>query len=380
MASYKNIEEYRRKKKRRRILRNTAIVVILACLLVIVLFGVKYFRESSLQDKITGGLSAEEQQFPLAISKEQPMDILAAGDGFAVLSKSSVLTYASSGKRQQTISHGYTNPVMKVNNKRILTYDRGGNKLRVDTLNSKIGEITTDSTILCAAIAPNGNIAIAMSYISNAPVIVVYDSNLNVIYRYLTTEEFSTISFSEDGSNLVLSNIVARNGLLSAEVYEMNITKEEEARVTEVADFLPLQAIYSGNRILLIGMDGVVSLDGNRQQTRWESKGALEHFALASSGVAVMVNNDVFSNNSIITSLSSDGKVITEAEPEEEIIDVSTDGKRILVLGEKTLFIYDMSMKLLQKINLERNFIEVTQNNNMAYIMSENSIERKTID
>lgn len=375
MATYNNIEEYRRKKKRRRVLRNLLIVLILLAVLSLVLWGAAYFRGSSLEDKITGGLDTQ-QQFPLTISRELLMDILPFGDGFAVLSKSSVLTYDSNAKRGQTISHGYTNPVLKANGKRLLTYDRGGSKFRVDTYGGAVGEITTESAILCAALAPNGSVAVAMSYRSNVPVVVVYDSNLNVTYRYSTTEEYSTIAFSSDSSRLLLSEVTTQKGILSAALFELDLSTETEAAVTEVSDVLPLSAVYASNHVVLVGMEGVVSLDANRTATRWECQGELQNFTVAPNGTVIFVNHDPLSAESVVTAISPEGKELGQAEPQEDILAVSSDGSRTLVLGKRTLFIYDSAMKLVEQKELEQTFIQVAQNGNTAYLLSEDGVDR----
>lgn len=381
MANYQNIQEYRRKKRLKRIVRNLLLAAFIVILLFVLLNVLEVFKGSRL-DQLLGNARLEEtDQFPLTIKKEQLVDLHNVGDHIAVLTKSSILTYNSSGVREYGVTHGYTNPVMKENGKRLLTYDRGGLKLRVDTKNSEIGEVAVTSPIISADISESGRIAVAMKYKSNSPVIVVYNENLDIIYRNTVPEDFVSISFAEDENRIALAAVTSPTGVLSADFYTYDLTNPEKGETqTQVSGILPLLiAPQSGGGYILIGKDSAISINGSSQQ-RYEYTGALQHYALAGRDAVILINENIFNNYSVLSLLTRDGMPKGTIDIDDEVIDVYSDGARIAVLGKNALYNYDMSLKLLNRTPLSSTFRRVVYSGNAAYVMGEDTLEKYSME
>ncbi|MCI8406917.1 MAG: hypothetical protein HFE43_07980 [Oscillospiraceae bacterium] len=383
LASYKDINDYRRRKKIKQIAVKLILVSAVLGLLFVTLNLLQAFQGNSFENMITRELSVEIPDFPLTIKNEQPIDLYSLGGNFAVLTKANLLVYSSGGTRIASYNHGYTNPVVKEGEKRLLTYDRGGTKLRVDAAAGSVGEITTGNTIICAEIAPNGNVAVATSYRNHAPVITVYNSSLKEIYHYTESRDFTALAFSEDGGRLAACTVETRQGLLCAVIYEMEISKKTPARVTEITNILPLGLAYqSDGGLVVTGRNRLARLepsDQNRMPQFTEYTGEIQRFFQV-KGQTVLLQKNLFNSDSTLCVYSSSGVLKASCGIAEEAADLYTDGERILVLGKKQLHCYDMKLKAGEPILLNKAGQKVIFSGRNAFVMSTDNIDRYDID
>ena len=380
MANYRNIEEYRRKKRNRRIIRNILLAIFIVGLLFILLNILEIFKGSKLDQMITGAQQQESDRYPLTIKQEQMVDLQTVGSSIAVLTKSSIMTYSSKGTKENTVMHGYTNPVVKEGGKRLLVYDRGGNKLRVITQSSEIGEVTTESPILCADISSSGKVAVAMSYKSNTPAVIVYNENLKVAYRYFVTEDFTSVAFSEDGTRLALLSLTSPDGILGANLYELDTAKSEDAKITHISNIVPLAVSYkAGGGLFVVGKDSTVCINGISQK-RFEYTGTLERFSFVGRDSLLLVTENMFSSYSALTLLSGDASVKKSMELNDDVLDVYSDGGRIEILSKKSLGNFDSTLGRLNEIPISTTCRKVVYNGEDAYTMGEDTIQKYSID
>lgn len=115
--------------------------------------------------------------------------------------------------------HGCTNPVVYENGTRLLTFDRGGTKLRIDGLKGNENELTTEHTILCAQIGSDGSVAVITTHDQYASYLQVYDANMNLRYRYgSASESFSIAAFSPDQTHIAACAIDSAAGSFLARI------------------------------------------------------------------------------------------------------------------------------------------------------------------
>ena len=380
MASYQNIEEYRRKKRLKRLARN----LLLSAAILAALFGVLYlcdvFEGSPVEEWLTGTRTVKEDKFPLTVKKEQLISVYGVGSNLAVLTKSSLLFYDFAGEHLGTQYHGYTNPVTRESGKRLLTYDRGGLRLRVDSASGKIGELTMESAIISAQMSPSGKVAVLMSYRANVPVLVVYDENLELVYRYFSAEDFTALAFSSDGTHVLLSSIQSKGGILSTELYELDSTQTGDSgkTVTLVNDILPVAISYlSDGSWMVAGKDSAVCIDARtKAQTRYEYEGTLQRLALCGEEALVLVNEDLFSSYSTITLLTKGGMPQKTTRIEDEVLDVCCRDGQVYVLGKQSAYRYDFGLKLQDELPLEKSCKKIGSNAEAAFIMGEDTVQK----
>ena len=132
-----DIEEYRRKKKREkwlhRLLRVGALLLILSAIVGGIYLYQRYDLEQLLKNAAEGtgtnnpfAGSRQTTSFPVALDAVEPIDILSFGDSVVLLTSDETALLDASGKTSFQFVHGFTNPVVKTGNDRVLTYDRRG--------------------------------------------------------------------------------------------------------------------------------------------------------------------------------------------------------------------------------------------------------------
>lgn len=384
MGKYKNIEDYRRKKRLSGFLKKLILLAVIAGILIVLLNVLEIFKGKDINEMI--GLKTEESQsqdFPIIIKNEQMVDFVTFSNNVGVLTKANVLIYSSNGKKTNNFLHGYTNPVIKESNKRVMTYDRGGNKLRVDSASASIGEIQTKFSILTAQISKSGNVAVVTSHDRYPCEVQVYDNNLkNVIYRYYSTEELSAIEFAHDEQTLIGSAITTINGILSAHLYKLSIKEEVLADIVVIKDILPLAiCVNEENNIKVLGKDVIVSINTQtNEQKRYEYQGDLQYFVNSSSKETVLVNKNILSGYSVVSVISPDGSELASANINGDIIDIYSDGSRITVLMKSKVSCYDMKLKELNSYTLERSMNKVVYSGTDMYVLGADNILKFVID
>lgn len=384
LGEYKSIEDYRRKKRFGRFFKKFLLIIVIAVILIVLLNVLELFKGTKLEE-IIGSKSGTEsvKDFPLYIKNEQMVDFATFNNNIAVLSKANVFVYNNNGKKVNSFMHGYTNPVIKESTKRILTYDRGGNKLRVDTANSSIGSVQLKFPILTAQISTNGSVAVVTSSDRYPCEVQVYDNSLkNMIYRYYSTEEFSIVDFSMDEQSLFCGAISTREGILSCNIYNLGMNDTEIKEVTLVKDILPL-AIFEndGNKLKIVGKDSIVTINQKDQtQERYDYKGGLQSFVNSSINETILINKNLLTSYSTITVVGADGKPLATMNIDDDVIDVYSDGSRISVLCKSNLYNYDMSLAELDNIRLTKSMNKIVYNGSNIYILGADSIEKYDMD
>lgn len=379
MAKYKNLADFRRQKLIGRVVKNSILILIVFSILMTVLNAYEVFHTTN-QDGVIGVNLNETalKEFPVIIKSEQVSDFATFSNIIAVLTKSSVIMYNMNGKKLNTIMHGYINPVVKESKQRLLTYDRGGTKLRVDTENTKIGDLTFNNSIITAEIATTGEIVVVTTSERYACEIEVYDSSLrNITYRYLSTEVISSVEFSGDKKHIIGNSITSLNGILSCNLYRLDITTGEDAEITFINDILPLNISYGDrNTVKILGSDCIVTVNlDTGEQTRYTYKGNLQHFAKSSNGETILINKSMYSNYSTITVVSATGEIHATRDVTSEILDVYCDGSKIAILCKGDIYDFNMDLNLLNEFTLKKTMKNIVYGNSNIYVLGVDTIE-----
>lgn len=379
MTKYKNLADYRKQRFIKKSIRNIIVISIVFFLLMTVLNAYEVFHTSNIDGVIGVNLNETAlKEFPVIIKSEQVADFATFSNNIAVLTKSSVIIYNLNGKKLNTIMHGYINPVIKESRQRILTYDRGGTKLRVDTENTKIGDLTFSNSIITAEIALTGELVVVTTSDRYACEIEVYDNTLrNITYRYLSTEVISSVEFSSDRKNIIGNSITSVNGILSCNLYRLDITTGDDAEIISVADILPLSVSYGNkNTVKILGSDCIVTVNlDTGDQSKYYYKGNLQHFAKSSNGETVLINKSMYSNYSTVTVISATGEVSASRDVNSEIIDVYCNGSKIAILSRSDIYDFNMDLNLLNEFSLKKTMKNIVYGNSNIYVLGVDTIE-----
>lgn len=385
MAKYKSIEEYRSKKKRKSFLKKIFLFLLIIGILCLLLYVLKGFKETAIDGLIQNkpdGTTQGTESFPIIIKNEPLQNIYGISSHLGILTKTNIYTYNENGKRLNKQTHGYSNPVVREGNKRVLIYDRGGNGFRVDTQNSTIGTKIVEGQIIYAQIHTNGNVAVVTTHERYASVITVYDASLSELYQYSVTERISNVCFAPDNRHILATAIVTINGKLGANLYELNINDSEDISKQTIMDILPLNISYSENsNITIIGKDSLITINAeSKAETRYEYSGNLHNFINGSVNESIIITDNYSDVSSLISVVGADGIVKNATTINDTVLDVYSDGSRILVLGKNLAYNYDSTLQLLNQFELSKSFQKIMYNGNSVYFMATDCVEKEKID
>lgn len=385
MAKYKDIESYKRVSRLKKFFKRLIWLAVIAAGLFIVINLLSIYNVIDL-DKIINSREDEEtvvERFPLVIKNEPLLNCVGTDTGIAVLSKSNLFFYTQSGKREETYRHGYTNPVIKKSGKYILTYDCGGTKFRVDTVNKSIGEIKLTEKIITAELAPNGNIGVVTNGDRYASVFTVFNQNMSgdYSYKYSATEQITSVSFSDDSHFATASAIVQNGGMLSSNVYMLDLNKETNNPPTLISRVVPLATEYqNSDYVTVVGKNEVASLESKTGKlNKYSYNGSLLCFDNIRGFGTVIVSKSPYNKYCAVILVDVAGNFVKQYNLTDEIIDVESDGARISVLGKNSYYNFDMELNLLDTVKLEKSFGRVALSPNKAYLMNSDRIEKQQI-
>lgn len=381
MAKYKSIEEYRNKKKMKSFLKAFVTLVIIAGILIGLVNVLQLFKGTPISDLLDETTNDTEESFPIMIKDEQLVDLYNLGNNISVLTKANNINYLANGKRGTNTAHGYTNPVVKEGNKRILIYDRGGNSFKVNTTSSTVGEIKLENKIISAQIADNGNVAVVTNHTQYASIITVYDNNLKEIFKYSSGERITFVNFAPDGKTLLAAALISDNTYISANILEINITKDTPANKITLRDVFLLDISYNADgEIVAICSDKIITYSKrDKLQKAYEYKGELVCFTSSTVQETVVVTKNPINDKAEVNVVGVDGVSKAHITLNDEIKDIYCDGSRIILLGKNSAYNFDMSLLLLNQIELERAYIKIIFSGESMYILGIDRVDKFSI-
>jgi len=376
VAQYQDIDEYREKKRRQKQNHILLVLGFLAAALAVfltVFFLVRNNRKSGLSN---------DASFPLSIRGEQLTDVHTVGSSLAVLTQSGLYVYDTGGAAQYDVLHGCTNPVVYESDSRLLTFDRGGNKLRVDDAKGNCGELTAENSILCAQIADDGSVVLITTHDQYASFIQVYDAKMNLRYRYgSATESFSMAAFSPDQKHVAACAISSSSGAFLTKVSVFDYTTEETAKTYEIADLLPLYAAYtSSSNLMIVGSDRLVLLNMDTgKTTEVEYDGELRQFVCAKDGVTAIVTDNQLNGASALALFDKNGKQIASVSVPDSPVDLCIANGRVLFLGKKAVYHYNLSLDLQEEIGLESSAQKITYAGGSMFLLGADTVSKYSV-
>ncbi len=198
---------------------------------------------------------------PVSIGGTNVEKIETRGATVFVLTDTRVYAYNRTGKQVQTIQHGYSNPEMYVSDSRTLVYDRGGVKIRVDTLNTNIANKSLAQKITTATLSDNGRVGIITEGEKSASQLVVTNPSFSKFSAWSSTERLTAVTLSRNGKRAAVSAVISSSGTFRSVVYLLDISGETITQVNQIefsgVPILTLETV--GDRVIAVGTDFISS-------------------------------------------------------------------------------------------------------------------------
>ena len=166
-----------------------------------------------------------------------------------------------------------------------------------------------------------------------------------------------------------------------ASISGFDYTSEQTAQTYQIPDILPLDMKYtSSSGLIVVGTDRIAVLNtdtGESSVTEYE--GTLQQFVCGSSDVTAIVTDTPLNGASALTLFDQDGREIETTAVSDSPIDLCLTNNRILLLGRKMVYHYNLSLELQEEIPLESSAQKITYTGGSMFLLGADTISKYSI-
>lgn len=334
----------KRLRKRKKILVFSAIVLAAAVTLAITAALTPASLIELMQNNFTSWGSGDGM--PVSVSGSKSLGMQTRNGTVFVLTDTRVYAYNRSGKQIQSIQHGYSNPELYVSDSRTLVYDRGGVKLRIDTLNTNIANKSLSQIITAATLSDSGRAGIITEGDKSVSQLVVSDDSFSKFTAWSSTERLCAVALSRNGKTAAVSAITSSSGTFKSIVYLLDISGDVITEKTRLEfNGTPIVTLETvGDRVIAAGTDFIACFDFDGGSRTDKALDYLKRVSFEPDNRIITVSNP--SNNVRQTLISVMNRDLTEmmsVTVSENADNVCALDNGIAVVSGNTLIMYDDS-------------------------------------
>lgn len=388
-----NMTDIRKQRKKQKVHRNVKRV---AAAVVIVGLGVGvYFSRGLWVPKLEGILDkphdtivndgvTQTGNFPIEMDDSTVNKITRLDNNIIIADSGHIYYYDTNGKLRDTVYHNYGSPVVRTAGKRMLCFDNGGTSFKVYNKSGELFEKKTDASIIYAAIADNGNVAVVSQSEKYTAALSVYDSNGTEIYRWSNGDRIMNISFSEHGAGCYVTAFSSDAGIIVSKVHYIEFDTTDELMQSDELDSLVLEVVKNDNgNIWAIGDEKLYLLDSKGKiKSSYEYPADIVAFDADESCAAVIMSGTAHeSTKTAVFDSDSDN-----AQP--KIIDslsgspkkVSCEDGIAFVLSSKAVNSYDAKGNLLATAEVSSDYKNFVYYSGAVYFVGSREIDKILFD
>lgn len=356
------------------------VVVLLLIILAAAQFGGVTF--STIGDSIRTSLAGigSGEGYPYSMDGIEIEDAGMTNSDLVLVYDDTVKVIDSTAKELSNLSHKYDHPVMSSNSGRILLYDEGGTKFRVQSKTRVLYEKELDYIILTAAMGKDGSAAVATRAEGAESMLTVYDKKHNEVFVWKCAKEhIISCDVSDNGKLYAVSVLGVQNGSVYSKVYIFD-KKETEAKATfEYTDSAISSVQFLSNETLMILGDNVCEFvqDYKISQRVDVSVNTPSRLHISDNNTAVLVLSKYSSTTrKIIKVYNKSGTELFTQEIDGLVKSVATDGKYVAVLTDSSVQIYNMKGELSGSAAVNTDAEKVIVSSRNTYVYSMDKIEK----
>lgn len=382
-----DIKAARRRGKNKKRIKNLAIVAVVA-----VFVGAVYVTRGKWVPKLENVLnrpqetvvndgSVKKGNFPLTFEEGAVDNIQSIGSYLLCPDKNQLRIYNENGEEENSFSHNYSDPVLRAAQNRMLIYDKGGSSLKVVSRSSEMFTKTVGNKIIMAQIADNNNIAVVTNDEKYAGILYIYDPNGKEIFKWSSSSNLLSVTFSEDGKGAYVTTFAGKEGSLKSVMRYFRFDSEDEYVRSGDLPMLALQAMETDNgEYWVVGDTCFIKLDRSGNIVfQYDYPDTLVDYSLSKS-CAALVFNGVKRKSSELVIFDADSDVlganqVISAE-DGDPVSVHIYGTDIILLKGRQIDCYDVGGNLTATAKVESDHIDFTCIGDNLYLLDYREINK----
>ena len=310
--------------------------------------------------------------YPYQVTGDIIFDAAITKSDLVLLYDDSIKVLNSTAKELSNLAHNYDHPKLKSNSGRILLYEQGGKKIRVQSKTRVLYEKEMESIIYTASIGKDGSVAVATRAANAETMLTVFDSNQKKVFVWECANEYIvSCDISDNGKFFVVSVIGVENG---AEYSKVHIFNKKSATTTATFEYdsaITSVQFLSNETIMVMGKSVCEIInEGQVAQKIDVSVHTPSKLFISDNNTAIIVLSKYSSTTQkIIKVYNKAGEELFSTEIEGLVKSVSTDGKYIAVLTDSCVQIYNNKGEMTgyAAVNADANKVLVSSRNTYVY-------------
>ena len=348
--------EFERQEKRAQKERRKKIIIWVIIAVVIVVLAVMKISEININSVISrfvdsdGSIEISENYYPYTLDASQNVKMVNVNNKLGVLTPNSFsIINSQNAETEYGFQHGYSNPVLETAGIYSLVYNQGGDFYRLDTISSSVYEEDIDSSILCANVSKDGDVAVATTSKDALCQVVVYSKTLKELFNVNTSEGYIvSIALSDNGKKVAFATVSGENANIVTKVSVYNVSngvKEYETVILPSGSLIDLN--FCGNNIYTVGDSyaGIINKSGKYENIfDDDSTISTRSFCYSPSGDLIIAYNS-FSNSTDnkVAYVKKNASIKTEISIDSNVKSVTASSSLISVLTNSEVISYSIS-------------------------------------
>lgn len=317
--------------------------------------------------------------YPYQISGMVIGDATVTNSDLVLLYDDSVKVLDTTAKELSSISHKYDHPVMQSNSGRVLLYDEGGNKFKVQSKTRTLYEKETKYMILTGALGKDGSVAVATRAEDAQSMLTVYNSKEKEIFVWKCAKEnIISCDVSDNGKLIAVSVLGVENGSVYSKVYIFDKKKDSPKASFTYQDSAVSSIRFLSNETLFVLGNNVCSvIKGEKEEKINVSVNTPYMIHISDNNTAVLVLSKYSSTTQkLVNVYDKSGRELFSNEIDGLVKSVSTDGKYVGVLTDNNVQIYNMKGERVGLANVNTDAEKVIVSGRNTYVYSADKIEK----
>lgn len=347
----------RKKRKRGEIKRAAAksiIITAYACIIIIAAVLIYNNRNNWALFQNAGKTAGAAAKIggPIDIIAGNTAEYASFAKGVAVVTTSSVRYATLDGSDGFIIDADFSRPTVSAAGGMLLAYDKSGTGLLVTDTKGRHTLAQGYGDTISAHINKKGYVSVFSEANGYKCALSAYDKNLNMRYRWKTSEYYGVASVvSEDGRTCAAAVVCVENGSMVGRIVFFNLEKEGIAETVDLGGQLPLDIWETDSGFFTVTDGYALSLDfdGNVKGRYNFGNGKIAGYvADKNGGVFIAVNSESASARYELVHLDSKAQQTGRRPIISDVFSISSCSGLLAVHNGTGIDVYD------EKLNLKR--------------------------
>lgn len=322
------------------------------------------------------------------IGSEVSSGNFAVSQGHAVYaSDTSFVTLTNSGTEVARLQLTHSNPVMKNNENRFLTYGIGSASYEISSFDETLYSGNAENKIYTGDVASNGTYCLVTEDNGYLTTLYAYSKNNNRIYKYSFSEYYITsVAINKDGSGCVATGVSSDKGSAVTGVYVLDFSQEKPVSTYKISGDSVLDCKYlTSDTAVLVGSQAsyiVKKGEKNYKTVSYEDKTLSNYcFNTDTSTYTMALSRSGDGRSVALISYNSNGEAQYTINTEHKADSLSVYNGTVAILDGNVVYGYNQNGDLLYSTNSGTGSKKIVlASDYTAYILSVNQIRFIDLD